>query len=394
MRTVLLLLHRYIGLATALFLLLAGLTGSVLAFQHELDEWLNPTFYRTPGVGERLPPGRLVDSLERAYPRLQVWYMEFPDEPQHAALLAMVPRIDPASGQPFDEKAVVRYLDPVTAEEVGQRHWGECCFAPDKLVPFLLEFHYSLALPGNWGLWLMGGVAILWFLDCFIALCLTLPRRGPLFGKWATAWKIKRQRLNHDLHRAGGLWLWLLLTPVALSSVAMNLAEPVFKPVVSLLSPVAPSVYEARARLPKAQLGATTYGYDQAYRYAEAHGRRLGLSAPITELYYSFEYHFYGAGFGDHASDQGNAWLFFDGSDGRLLGQEIPGQGSWGERFYRLQLPIHGGRIFGVAGRVLIAVLGLAIALLALTGLVIWWRKRRARLHARGRRLQSSSMSR
>jgi len=42
MRAFLVLLHRYIGLATALFLLMAGLTGSILAFNHELDEWLNP----------------------------------------------------------------------------------------------------------------------------------------------------------------------------------------------------------------------------------------------------------------------------------------------------------------------------------------------------------------
>ncbi|MGF6133292.1 putative iron-regulated membrane protein [Pseudomonas sp. EB276 TE3739] len=55
MRAFLVLLHRYIGLATAVFLLLAGLTGSVLAFNHELDEWLNPQFYEATSVGERLP---------------------------------------------------------------------------------------------------------------------------------------------------------------------------------------------------------------------------------------------------------------------------------------------------------------------------------------------------
>ena len=38
MRSVYVVLHRYIGLATALFLALAGLTGSVLAFNHEIDE--------------------------------------------------------------------------------------------------------------------------------------------------------------------------------------------------------------------------------------------------------------------------------------------------------------------------------------------------------------------
>lgn len=57
MRPLLVLLHRYLGLATALFLALAGLTGSLLAFQHEIDEWLNPTFYHAPAQGPLLSPG-------------------------------------------------------------------------------------------------------------------------------------------------------------------------------------------------------------------------------------------------------------------------------------------------------------------------------------------------
>ncbi|HIZ50967.1 MAG TPA: PepSY domain-containing protein, partial [Candidatus Pseudomonas excrementavium] len=74
-----------------------------------------------------------------------------------------------------------------------------------------------------------------------------------------------------------------------------------------------------------------------------------------------------------------NAWIFFHGTDGRLLGQEIPGQGTWGERFFQLQAPIHGGRILGLPGRILIAVLGVAIFVLSISGVVIWWRKRQAR---------------
>ncbi|MCO2636751.1 PepSY domain-containing protein, partial [Pseudomonas aeruginosa] len=234
---------------------------------------------------------------------------------------------------------------------------------------------------------LMGGVAMFWFLDCFVGAWLTLPRGRPFWSKWTTAWKIKRgnaYRFNFDLHRAGGLWLWLLLAPVALSSVALNLPSQVFKPLVSLFSPIEPSVYEARGRLPREQLGETRLDYDRTFQLASVEAARLGIAEPIGELYYSFEYNFFGAGFGDHDDPMGKSWLFFHGSDGRLLGQEVAGQGSWGERFYRLQYPIHGGRIAGLPGRIAIAALGLAIAGLSLTGVYIWWRKRRAR-HWNGR---------
>ncbi|MEB4944661.1 PepSY domain-containing protein [Pseudomonas aeruginosa] len=382
MRPVLVLLHRYVGLATALFLFLAGLTGSLLAFHHEIDEWLNPGFYAVGEGGERLSPGSLVQRVESRYPRQLVWYMEYPEAGGHPALLSTVPR---EAGAKVEHD--VFYLDPVSGEEVGKRLWAACCFQPANLVPWVLEFHHNLTLPGNWGLYLMGGVAMFWFLDCFVGAWLTLPRGRPFWSKWATAWKIKRgnaYRFNFDLHRAGGLWLWLLLAPVALSSVALNLPSQVFKPLVSLFSPIEPSVYEARGRLPREQLGETRLDYDRTFQLASVEAARLGIAEPIGELYYSFEYNFFGAGFGDHDDPMGKSWLFFHGSDGRLLGQEVAGQGSWGERFYRLQYPIHGGRIAGLPGRIAIAALGLAIAGLSLTGVYIWWRKRRAR-HWNGR---------
>lgn len=93
MRPVLVLLHRYVGLATALFLFLAGLTGSLLAFHHEIDEWLNPGFYAVGEGGERLSPGSLVQRVESRYPRQLVWYMEYPEAGGHPALLATVPRV-------------------------------------------------------------------------------------------------------------------------------------------------------------------------------------------------------------------------------------------------------------------------------------------------------------
>ncbi|MCU0122295.1 PepSY domain-containing protein [Pseudomonas sp. B2M1-30] len=390
MRAFLVLLHRYIGLATAVFLLLAGITGSILAFNHELDEWLNPEFYQASAQGLRLPAGDLVDTVQAAHPKLQVWYMQYPAEAGHTALLATVPRTDPATGKPYAERNQVFYLDPVSGEQKSERYWGDCCFQRQNFVPFILEFHYNLTLPGNWGLLLMGLVAIAWVIDCFIALWLTLPRGRPFWKKWSMAWKIKgghAYRLNFDLHRAGGLWLWLLLLPIAISSVAMNLPSQVFKPVVSLFSPIEPSVYEARGRMPAEELGVTQLSYQQAYERAEQEGKRLGLTAAIGELYYSFEYNFYGAGFGQHDTEaHGKSWLFFHGTDGRLLGQEIAGEGTLGEQFYRLQLPIHGGRIIGFTGQVMIAVLGVLIAGLSGTGVYIWWRKWQARRSSKARK--------
>nr|WP_306306218.1 PepSY domain-containing protein [Methylomonas koyamae] len=48
-------------------------------------------------------------------------------------------------------------------------------------------------------------------------------------------WRGSAYRINFDLHRAGGLWLWLLLLVFAWSSVYMNLSDSVYAPVTRTL---------------------------------------------------------------------------------------------------------------------------------------------------------------
>ena len=45
MRKALVVVHRWAGLTIALFLFVAGLTGAVISWDHELDEWLNPHLF-------------------------------------------------------------------------------------------------------------------------------------------------------------------------------------------------------------------------------------------------------------------------------------------------------------------------------------------------------------
>jgi uncharacterized iron-regulated membrane protein len=43
------------------------------------------------------------------------------------------------------------------------------------------------------------------------------------------------------------------------------------------------------------------------------------------------------------------------------------------------QFPLHSGRILGLPGRILVSVMGVVTAALAVTGVVIWWKRRAAR---------------
>ena len=74
----------------------------------------------------------------------------------------------------------------------------------------------------------MAIVALVWTIDCFIGFYLTLPvSSGAFWRRWKPAWLVKWKagayRLNFDLHRAGGLWVWAMLLVFAWSSVMLNL---------------------------------------------------------------------------------------------------------------------------------------------------------------------------
>ena len=56
MRVILLLLHRWAGLAIAAFLVVSGLTGAIISWDHELDDLLNPHLTTVESQGRRCPP--------------------------------------------------------------------------------------------------------------------------------------------------------------------------------------------------------------------------------------------------------------------------------------------------------------------------------------------------
>ena len=84
MRALLVTLHRWAGLGTALFLFIAGATGALISWDHELDEWLNPHFYEAATAGEPLPVFELARRIEAADPRVRVSFMPLVLEPGRA----------------------------------------------------------------------------------------------------------------------------------------------------------------------------------------------------------------------------------------------------------------------------------------------------------------------
>lgn len=54
------------------FLVLTGLTGAIISWDHELDEWLNPHLHEARTTGRLLDPMDLVAGIEARHPEVQV----------------------------------------------------------------------------------------------------------------------------------------------------------------------------------------------------------------------------------------------------------------------------------------------------------------------------------
>ncbi len=382
LRRILTTAHRWVGLATAVFLFVAGTTGALIAWDHELDAVLYPEMYEAQADDAPTLSGlELARQLEESRPELRVTYLPLAVSPGETLRVWVGTRSHDQPALDYNQVA----LDPATARVVATRQWGMPSLRREHLMPFIYRLHYSLHLPSvgkiDLGLWLMGLVAMAWVADCFVAIFISFPR--------LTAWrKSFRFRLRSgwrkavfDLHRSGGAWLWGLLLVLAFTAVSMNLGEQVVRPVVAWLSPLSTPALQSRAVQSD---GPAQRNRAEIIDAATAEASRRAILAPPGAVFHSPSRGVYGVGFFHAGNDHGemglgNPWLYFDDDTAELLSASIPGDGSAGDVFMQAQFPLHSGRILGTPGRVVVTLLGLGVAALSLTGVILWVRRVRRR---------------
>lgn len=176
-------LHRWAGLAMAGFLVIVGLTGSLLAFYPELQRALNPHWYPDREPATWLPASDLAELVEARDPRLQVTRMELQafDETTTAWV---APRADSKIHELAELEADRLILDPATGDVVDRRRYAAITQGWGNLMDFVYALHYALALDMT-GVWILGICAVVWTLDCFVGFYLTLPARRASSGHTA-----------------------------------------------------------------------------------------------------------------------------------------------------------------------------------------------------------------
>src|SRR5690348_3845135 len=92
LRRVLLQVHLWLGLTAAIFLALLGLTGSIMAFEGDIDRWLNPGLWYVSAGARALPEAELIGAAEQKFSPARVALVQVFRQPNLARLMQMTNR--------------------------------------------------------------------------------------------------------------------------------------------------------------------------------------------------------------------------------------------------------------------------------------------------------------
>jgi uncharacterized iron-regulated membrane protein len=388
--------HRWAGLTLAVFLTIAGLTGAIIPFEESLGYASRPALSRAAPPAPDTPPLDAITIAHRVERETggRVAYLPLEVPRDHVLrMFIAAPPGEPAL--PFD----MVWADPYSGHVRLAFTWGGVRDGPENILPFLYQLHYGY-VAGPWGMWTFGVAALVWTLDCFVGLALTLPVRrragGPMskswWSRWKPAWKIRRVRghkLHFDLHRASGLWLWPILLVFAWSGVALALPS-VERPVMRMFGASAAFVPPQRARpLANPSVGrrqAVTRGMQALQTIGRQHGFAVERPSMIGYDAASGLYTLYARTSLDAVDGSGRTMLWIDGASGRAVHWEDPIGKSGADRLTTWLTMLHMAAVFGLPYRIFVSALGILVTGLSVTGILIWLRKRSARLVTSSRR--------
>lgn len=357
-------IHLWLGLTVGLLFAVLGLTGSALVFYVEIDAWLNPS--ASEAVSTPAPDwssaawDRSLATVERTWPGRQgQWRFE------------ATGRQEPIPARYYSEagghaRSQMVWLSADGAQVLRQDQWGE------YLMTWIYDLHMNL-LAGDTGKQVAGWSGIGMVLLLVTGLAAWWPR-----GSWRKAVAFKRHavplRRLRDWHKLSGLWSLLLLLLFAATGVMLALPRErdwaltrVVGQVDAAPTPVSASPPGRRIPIARALDAARRALPDARLAWIEVPGKPDGVFRIRVQVP------------GDPSRRFPRSYVFVDQRSGQVLAVIDARRAGGATTVANWLHPLHDASIGGTATRVLAFVAGFVPAVLFVTGLLHWRRRRSAR---------------
>ncbi|GFM83123.1 membrane protein [Pseudomonas cichorii] len=172
-------LHTWSGLVFGWLLFSIFLTGTLAVFDKEIDGWMRPEI-PAHSFDQAQVTQRALDYLQAHHPKASAWNIGLPNERS--------PNLVVSAGE--QRRGGGTYLDPYTSEPLDVRATAG--------GGFFFLFHFTLNLPRNIGIWIVGLAAMV----MLVALVSGIVIHKKLFKEFFTFRPAKGQRSWLDAHNA------------------------------------------------------------------------------------------------------------------------------------------------------------------------------------------------
>lgn len=347
-------IHLWAGGLLSLYIVIIAITGSVLVFRSELTLALLPKTLSRSAPGGVVPMSAVLERFRIAYPGATLETIQIPS-PQLPVFLLFA--------KDKRQHAFTLLADQVTADlRMQPRTWLDWTY--DLHVHLLLGKAHGIQINGigALGLLLLTSTGlVLWWPGISIWV------RGLRIG-FTHNWR----RINYDAHNAIGFWTLFIVSWWALSGIyfawyrQVAAAVAVISPLHGMLSPVAPA--EPRPGPDRASLEQVL----NAIHRASPSGQLFSLSDPLlsgSTVYALVDLR--APGDFSHRDI-----ITISTTHARVLAVWHYGQNrTAGDWILWATHPLHFGTLWGIFFKIIWALCGLALAVLAITGLLMYWNR-------------------
>ncbi|PPD32951.1 MAG: hypothetical protein CTY19_09900 [Methylomonas sp.] len=370
-------IHLYLGLSLGLLVAMVGITGSLLVFYVELDEFLNPDLVVGESSTPRLSYQQLFDAIRQSEPQRQRgWRLEIPQNPER---MLTARYYKPQETEHMGFAPLLVSVNPYSGEVVKKRFWG------DFAMTWIYDLHYTLLL-AHTGKIIMSIVGGLLLLSLLSGVYLWWPRPGKWSGALTIKPKSSRQRFIYDLHKVSGVYGLVVMLVLTFSGIFLEIPEYA-NPIIGFFSPLEePPKPQSLPPLATKSI----ISIDQAVSIAQTVFPEAELRWIETphDAQGSFRINLLQAGEVSRRFPKTNVWI--DQYSGDILKVHNPIEFSAGDTFVHWLHPLHSGEAFDMPGRLLVLLTGLSCPLLFVTGVMRWQQKRQAQ----SRRIPSNGKNR
>jgi uncharacterized iron-regulated membrane protein len=358
MRGLLLKTHLYLGLVAALFLIVLGLTGSVIAFESDIPHWLHRDLFYVETKPRALPESALVMAAEQRFPKRKVLSVQFLRHPDLVRVMQMTGGVR-VMINPYDGKIKGMLAGRMRSEQyLGYIHQIHLRLVPDpRSMPSLAE----------------AGKTIVSVAGLF--LCLLVPSGLILFWKtrrttvkWSASWF----RICFDLHHVIGVYASVFLFVAALTGIMIgfDFGENAFFTLTNSKRPGPPPEVHST---PDAMANGS-WDIDRAVSAAlvALPGSEIAgyvLPKTPTDVFTIL------LRVPEETSDSVYSRVALDRYSGKVLLVRDFRVDSPGYSWVRFNRSIHTGDVKGTPTHILMSLSSLLLVAMVFTGVVIWWRK-------------------